>query len=114
MNTKKSWFTETGFLSEEGKRVVMNFRSALEDIMSSDEVREMSFAEMQVLSSNLHKMVGDEVTNRVSNRLRFEKQLAEMTDEQFEAYLKAKHGSIWEYITLLPEELQRLQISKKG
>lgn len=106
---KKSWFKEGGFLSEEGNRIVMDFRAALENIMSSDEVREMSFAEVQTLGSNLHKMVGDEVTNRISARLQFAKKLEEMSDEQFEAFLKAKHGSVWQLVTLLPEEIQRIR-----
>jgi hypothetical protein len=103
------WFKEGGFLNEEGKRVLIDFRSALDNILSKDEVREMTFSEVQTLGSNLHKMVGDAITDRISARMQFAKALEEMTDEQFEAYLKAKHGSVWNLITLLPEELARVR-----
>jgi hypothetical protein len=69
----------------------------------------MTFSEVQTLGANLHKMVGDAVSDRISNRIQFANSLEEMTDEQFEAYLKAKCGTIWNLITLTPEEMARIR-----
>ncbi len=108
-NEKKNWFQGNGFLSEEGKRMLIDFRDALDNILSKDEVREMTFAQVQTLGSNLHKMVGDAISDRISNRMQFANNLEKMTDEQFEAYLEAKYGNIWRFITLNPEELARVR-----
>lgn len=108
-NEKKSWFEGNGFLSEEGKRMLIDIRDNLDNLLSKDEVREMTFAEMQTLGSNLHKMIGDAISDRIASRMQFAAKLEAMTDEQFEAYLEVKYGNVWRFITLAPEELARVR-----
>lgn len=109
----KSWFKDAGVLNEEGQRATIDFRSDLENLLAKDEVREMTFAELQTLGSNLHKLIGDAISNKISSRMQFANALEQMTDEQFVAYLRAKHGELWSVLTLLPEEIQRKRSLKK-
>jgi hypothetical protein len=106
---KHEWLVDGGSLSEEGKRITADFQTALNDILSKTEVREMTFSEVQTLGANLHKMVGDAISDRITGRIQFANSLEQMTDAQFEAYLKVKYGSVWSRVTLTPEELARIR-----
>ncbi len=103
-------FTGNGFLTKEGERFTSDFRYGLEQIMSSDEVGDMSLAELHTLQANLTKMVGDAISKRVSRNMRLENQLAAMTDEEFYAHLKEKYGDNWILHSLEKEERARIPV----
>lgn len=105
--TNNKWFRGNGFLTDEGERALTDFKYGLETVMSTDEVRNMTVAEVQTLQANLAKKVGDAVSNHLTRRLREAAALAEMSDGEFDAYLTDKYGKIWPHLTLSPEERVR-------
>lgn len=100
-------FDEKGNFSEEGKRLCIDLRYGLEQLMSSDEVKEMNENELHILGGLLAKMVGEAVSNRISFKRHLQGSLDAMSDEQFESYLKEKYGTIWNLVTLTEEEYRR-------
>lgn len=106
----KKLLKQTGEFSEEGKLAMLEFRTALENLMSSDEVREMSQSELRVLGSLLAKETGDAISFRISDKLQRTAAFEKMSDEEFETYLKEKYGSIWQLISLTPEEQARVPV----
>ena len=58
-------FKENGFLSEEGKKVLQPLHDGLMEVMRSVEVSSMSVQELQVLQSNLAKLIGDTVSGAI-------------------------------------------------
>lgn len=61
-------FKENGFLSEEGKRALQPLHDAFMEVMSSPEVRAMSTQQLQMLQSNLAKLVGDTVSDAIQSK----------------------------------------------
>lgn len=106
--TNSKWFKGNGFMSEEGERALTDFKYGLEVVMSADDVRNMTVAEVQTLQANLAKKVGDAVSNHLARRLREANALAEMSDKELDAYLTDKYGKIWTELTLSPEEQVRV------
>lgn len=111
--TDNKWFKGNGFLSEDGERNLLDFRDALANIISTDDVRNMSVAEVHTLQANLAKQVGDAVSKHLSRRIQEAKALDEMSDKEVDAYLVDKYGQIWPQLTLSPEERIRVQSFKK-
>ena len=106
------WFKENGFLSDDGKEALKDFQRALDEILISDEVEEMSQGELQTLQSNMAKMVGDTVSSVFRSRAEVEADkrnnpLWKLTNEEFYASLKAKYGDGWQLVGLTKEELNR-------
>jgi hypothetical protein len=100
-------FKDNGFLSEEGKKVLQPLHDELMELFSNPEVRNMSVSELRVLGANLAKAVGDLTSGAILARNQMAAKLAAMSDEQFEAYLKARYGEGWMFQSLTPEELER-------
>jgi len=110
MSLKSNWFSETGFLSEEGHRGLLHFRAGLQDILNHD-THEMTVVELQLLKANLQKMVSDEMSRLLINKQKRIDMLGKMTDQQFLAELDDRHGEGFWQITkgcLTPEEVDRL------
>lgn len=105
--TDNKWFKGNGFLTEEGERALIDFKYGLETVMSTDDVRNMTVAEVQTLQANLAKKVGDAVSHHLTRRLQEANALSEMTDKEVDAYLTDKYGKIWPELTLSPEERVR-------
>ena len=103
-----SIFTGNGFLSKEGEQFVSDFRYGISQIMESDEVRDMSEQELRVLLSNMQRMVGDAIFERISRAMQLTNELNALTDEQFYAQLQEKYGDNWLLQGLEKEELARL------
>lgn len=53
------FFTEQGFLSEEGKVLVASFRDQLMALYATMAVADMSEQELHILQANLASMVGE-------------------------------------------------------
>lgn len=108
-----TWFKENGFLSEEGERALTFVKEQLNDIMLSMTVEEMSVQELQLLGTNLSKIVGDSISEKITYKKKQAKLAAtfsHLNDEQFEDYLEEKYGSDWRFRTLTPEELARVPV----
>jgi hypothetical protein len=103
-----SFFNDNGFLSEEGKRMLLEFNTAIENLMATDEVDDMSETEIRALGSVLAKIVGDVISNRISRKLQENVKFEAMSDDDFETYLKNKYGDNWVFMTLTPEEFKRV------
>lgn len=102
-------FKDNGFLSEDGKRLVEHFVFGLAATLMEDEVNDMSEAELLTLGSNLAKLVGDIISNKIQAKNDLKKKFSEMSDEQFEAYMKTKYGDRWMLMTITNEEFARLR-----
>lgn len=103
------YFKDNGFLSEDGKKLVQPVHDSLMEVLTSKEVRhEMSEAEIMTLGSNLAKAVGDHISELLFAKRQPSNQYTDMSDEQFEAHLKAKYGDKWMLVALTKEEFARL------
>lgn len=100
-------FRDNGFLTEEGKKVLQPLHDGLMEVISSKDVRDMSVAELRTLGANLAKAVGDTISEQIFARTQVSNRFEAMTDEQFEGYLRAKHGDRWMFATLTSAELER-------
>lgn len=103
-------FVGNGELGEDGKRLIADFRYGLTQIMESFELEALSENDLRVLESNLHKLVGDAFTGKISYLLQVDGKLQAMSDQEFEAYLQEKYGSIWRETPLTPAELRRVRV----
>jgi len=107
------YFKENGFLTPEGEMLLVTFKGAIESLFDSFEVQDMMESEIRVLGSVMTNMVGNTVSKHVSAQKQDSGRFAEMTDEQFDAYLKEKYGSLWMCAALSEEELARCPILSK-
>jgi len=101
---------KNGEFTEEGNRAVSKFRTALESLMDSTEVKSMSQAELRVLGSLLAKEAGDAISLRIEEKIRSTSRFEKMTDEEFEDYLLEKYGSNWQLTPMSPEELDKIPV----
>lgn len=101
-------FLENGLLNKAGEKYTSGVRGAIQEIMESDEIRDMNEAELRALQSNLAKMVGDHFGKLIARNMQFVNQLNAMTDEQFYAHLKEKYGDTWILNSLEKEERDRI------
>jgi len=101
---------KNGEFTEEGNRAVSKFRTALEGLMDSTEVKSMSQAELRVLGSLLAKEAGDAISLRIEEKIRSTSRFEKMTDEEFEDYLLEKYGSNWQLTPMSPEELDKIPV----
>jgi hypothetical protein len=104
----KKIFDGNGILNETGKNLLLDFNTALDNLMSSDEVYDMSESEIRTLGSVLAKILGDRISHRIANKVKTTSKLDKMTDEEFEKYLLDKYGSNWHFLSLSPEEYARV------
>lgn len=106
--TNNKFFKGNGFLTEEGERFLMEFNYALENIATSDDLRNMTVGEVHTLQANLAKKVGDAISKHLARRLQEANLLAEMSDKEVDKYLTDKYGKIWPELTLTLEEQVRV------
>lgn len=90
------------------KQLLGEFKYALEKIMASDEVYEMSQTEVRNLGATLSKVVGDTICEQIAIRLKARNKFFKMTDQEFENYLKDKYGPNWAFMSCTPEEYERV------
>ena len=108
------YFKESGFLSKEGESLLTNFKSSIEMLFDTDEVQELTEAEIRILGSNLLNMVSDKVSRYLAFKKRRATQFDELTDQQFEDYLKEKYGDLWILMSLTEDELARCPVLTKA
>ena len=104
------YFTDNGFLSEEGKKLVEEFNFGLATTLMQDAVRNMSEAEISTLGCNLGKCLGDTISNLIQSKSQSKNKFIAMTDEQFEAHLKERYGERWMLVSVTKEELDRVKM----
>ena len=114
MSSFEKFYKENGFLSEEGKKLLAPVAEALSKVFTSVEVREMSESQLRILGSSLSHLVGETTSNFIQSKAEVTRRFESMSEEQFEAYLKAKYGDKWMFVSLTPEEFARVRpISKE-
>jgi hypothetical protein len=106
----KKLLKENGEFSEEGNQAMSEFRLALAKLIDSDDVRDMSQAQLRTLGGLLAKETGDRISFRISDKLQRAARFEKMSDEEFETHLKEKYGDVWQFTTLNPEELARVPV----
>lgn len=104
------YFTENGFLSEDGKKLVEEFNSGLVATLNQAGAKNMSEAEIRTLGCNLGKILGDTISNLLQTKSDSKNSFSVMTDEQFEAHLKNKYGARWMLVSVTKEEFDRVKI----
>ena len=99
-----------GVITPEGKRLMIDLLYGLDQVMTSDEVSAMSEGELRVLGTYLAKVMAEAISAKISKKLQLQSSFDAMSDEEFEAYLKEKYGSVWNLVTLTKEEYQRVPV----
>lgn len=61
-------FTDNGFLSEEGKKVLQPLHDGLMEVIRAPEVQAMSVQELRTLQANLAKLIGEAMFGEISIR----------------------------------------------
>ena len=97
-------------LTEDGRTFLAPITQALKKLFSTTLVKEMSIAELQLFGKAIAHMTEDIVAEKIQAKIELSRQFDNMTDLQFEAYLAAKYGNRWRFISLTSEELKRLPI----
>lgn len=98
-------YKENGFLSEEGERV---FKEVLDSKISVLLKQGQTEHELRLIGSLIQQRVGTAVADAVQAKRSITTKFAEMSNEQFEGYLRAKYGERWVLQTLTQEEFARL------
>jgi hypothetical protein len=104
----KNIFNGNGVLTEEGKTLLLEFNTALDNLLGSDHVMDMTENDLQLLGSHLSSVVGNVISKRIGTKLQTKGQFAAMTDDEFYAYLEIKYGQLWKFLSLTNEEYHRV------
>jgi len=103
----KKFFDEKGGLTDWAQRMMLDLHSGLDQLMTSDEVTDMTESELRLLGSHLSHIMGEIVSKKIARKLQRAKVFSELTDEQFEEYLQEKYGTVWRFVSLTEEEYER-------
>lgn len=102
--------SETGFLTPKGKELANQkvFQGAKEllDMMETE-------IELRIMAGTLSKHIGDLVANKLAEQNQKRSELDAMSDQEFEASMKAKYGENWMLKSITPEELRRCPVISK-
>jgi len=101
----KKYINGNGFLTEDGRAALSPLQKALNQAIR--EFGPESESELRTLGAVLSKMVGDTITDRIQTTKELEAKLDAMSDEQFNAFMTAKYGQNWQFVTCTPEEGKR-------
>ncbi len=108
-------YKENGLLSEHGVIVTHDVKMAMYKLLNQhEEIKCLDEHELRVLGGALQKIVADAISDRIQFKREMAKKLAAYNDQQLAALLKAKYGERWMFMTLTPEELQRVSESCTG
>jgi hypothetical protein len=58
-------FTDNGFISEEGKKVLQPLHDGLMEVVRAPEVQAMSVQELRTLQANLAKLIGEVMSGEI-------------------------------------------------
>ena len=83
---------ETGFLNEEGKILIQELSKAIDNLLSSPEVNEMSSDEIRTFGGNLSSILAEKVSFFLQKKNNLKSAFDEMSDDEFEGYLQNKYG----------------------
>src|SRR5690606_36085487 len=108
MSNFNKYFKENGFLTSEGENLLNPVEKAIKSVFSQEDVKSFSESQLRILGSALAKLVGDTVSDHQQAKREVKAKFAAMTNDQFEAYLKAKYGDRWMLVSLTEEEFERL------
>jgi len=94
-------------LTVNNTKLLLDFNAALENLMATDEVHDMSEEEVQVLGTMLTLIVEETISKRLGNKKEEANQYSAMSDEEFQDHLTDRYGFNWALMTLTPEEMSR-------
>lgn len=98
------FFKETGFLNSNGELLINDFKKSLQELLSTDEINNLSIDELRTLSSNLSKIIKDNVSDLLFKKEWTINNLNSMSYEDFTTFLKTKYGSDYGTIILTKDE----------
>jgi hypothetical protein len=101
-------FEDDSSLTEDGKRVFLDFNASLAEVMRSDEAHDMSESELLILGTHMHKLIGEAIAKRITQKRVLAVQIDKMNDYEFEAHLRDRYGDTWSIHSLEPEEMDRI------
>jgi hypothetical protein len=104
----KDFFNGNGVLTKDGLDLLLELNTALDNLMASDHVMDMTENDLRLLGSHLSSMIGNIISKRISTKLQTKTQFDIMTDDEFYAYLEQKYGQLWRLLTLTHEEYHRV------
>lgn len=108
-----SYFNKDGTLTPEGENLLIHYRGAIESLFDTEECTDLSLEETKWLQKAMLTMLNDRCAKRITHKQKLIDRLNEMSQEEFEAYLQEKYGSVWQFLTLSHEELARVPKKKK-
>jgi hypothetical protein len=103
---------ETGFLTEDGSKLTNGFKKSLDNLLSTKDVNDMSVEEIRTFGCNLMSMVADRISNKMLNVQKKKLMFDEMSDKEFDSYLKNKYGKYYMFVSLTDEEFSRILQNK--
>jgi hypothetical protein len=95
-------------MNSENEEILLPVTQSIEKLSSSLAVKEMTIAQLRDLGNSLHDMIENIIFEKVKARTEIALKFQNMTNEQFEAYLKAKYGDKWMFTSLTPDEFARV------
>ena len=100
----KDLINESGFLTPRGKELIEQ-----EVLPNAEKFLDMmeTEVELRIMSGILAKHIGDMVATKVVELANKQKPFFNMSDEDFETYLKSKYGEEYILVSLTKEELER-------
>lgn len=107
------YFTKNGKLTEEGERLILHYRGAIDNLFDTEECTDLSINEMKVLQTNMLDYLNSKFARRLAHKQAIIDKLNQMSDPEFEDYLMEKYGSVWPFLTLSHEECARVPQKKK-
>lgn len=95
-------YKENGMISEEGQRVFKETIDAkIRMLLGQGETE----TEVRIIASLIHARVGDFALDKIQEFNKFE----QMSDDEFDQYLKNQYGDNWMHMSLSWPELKRLR-----
>lgn len=110
MNNKNGYFKETGVFTNDGESLTLEFKTAIDVLFDTEEVQDLTVSEIRLLGTNMMAMVADRVARRIAHKQQVANKLEAMSDKEFEEYLEEKYGSVWRFISLPVDELNRVPV----
>lgn len=105
-----NYFNKNGTLTPEGKRLILHYTGAIDILFNTEECADLSMDELKVLQTNMLAYLNDKFARRLAHKQAIIDKLNQMSDQEFEAYLKEKYGSVWPLLTLSHEEYARVPV----
>lgn len=99
-------------MNTEDEDILLPVAQSVEKLFSTAPVKEMTVSQLRAFGLYTIRVIADMFAEKVQARENLISRFENMTDDQFEAYLKAKYGEDWMFKSLAPDEFGRVMSSE--